>query len=193
VPERRGAAALAALGLALVAGAIAWLASPLPVPIAVIVVTALVAIGAFAVDRTAMTGAAHLFACLLALGLGHATDQAVDYYRYWAGSARRLGKTDEMLGAYRQLLEIAPGHGSANYYLGHGALDAGDLDRALVHFRRAQAAEPGKARARVGEARVLLRQGDVPGARAVLERALRDAPADLEATQLLRTLDGPTE
>jgi hypothetical protein len=191
LPEPRGAIAIAALGVALVAGVVAWLASPLPVGAAVVVVTAAIAGAAFAVQRTATVGAAHLAACLLALVLAHATDQAVDYYRFWAGSARRLGNTEEMQRAYRALLEIAPGHGSANYYLGHGALEARELDRALDHFRRAQAAEPGKARAFVGEARVQLALGDAAAARAALDQALRNSPGDPEATQLLQSLDAP--
>lgn len=189
LPEHRGAVAIAALGVALVAGTVAWLASPLPIGAAVVVVTGAIAAAAFAVQRTAIVGAAHLAACLLALLLARATDQAVDYYRYWAGSARRLGNQAEMLAVYRELLEIAPGHGSANYYLGHGTLEAGELDRALEHFRRAQAAEPGKSRAFVGEARVHIAKGDVAAARAALEQALRNTPGDAEAVQLRQTVD----
>lgn len=189
LPETRRAVAIAGLGVALVAGALLWLLSPLPVGATVIGVTSAIAIGAFVAAPTAVVGAAHVTACVLGLLLAHVTDQAVDYYRYWAGSARRLGKTEEMRSAYRSLLEIAPGHGSANYYLGHGALEAGDLDRALEHFRRTQVAEPDSPRAVIGEARVRIAQGDVPAARAALDLALRITPGDPEATQLLQSLD----
>ena len=191
LPDLSVKAAGGAFLAAFVVGGLWWGLATVPVGAAVIAVTGAVSIAAFALERRLAVAAAHLTACALGLTLSLATDQAVDYYRYWAGSARRLGNDAEMLAVYRELLEIAPGHGSANYYLGHGTLEAGELDRALEHFRRTQAAEPGKSRAFVGEARVHLAKGDVAAARVALEQALRNVPGDPEATQLYQTLDAP--
>ena len=185
----RGAAAIIGLGVSLVLGAILWTINPVPVSGVVIALTSAIAIAAYVKERTVVAGGAHLAACLLAFGLGHGTDQAVDYYRYWAGSARRLGDTAEMLRAYRALLEIEPGHNSANYYVAQDELATGDLDRALVHFRRTREAEPDSPRALLGEAKVWIARGDREAAREALDAALAIDPGNAEAQRLQRTLD----
>lgn len=185
IPDRFHAAAL---GAALVAGAALLVLARVPVSVGVVVAISAIGVVAFAQVRRWTVGAAHLAACALVLALGLVTDQAVDYYKFWAGSSRRLGKTDEMRRAYRELVAIEPAHGPANYYLGVAALEAQDLDGALRHFRTAQAAQPDAARGWVGEARVWLARGDAPAARAALQGALRAEPSDQEAQQLLRQI-----
>ncbi len=118
------------------------------------------------------------------------TDVASDYYRYWAGSARRLGDDADARRAYLGLLEVEPGSEYAHYYLGKLDSDAGRLDAAIDHYRRAQRGDPTRARAFFAEADVRLRQNDRELARAALEAGLRIEPANAQAQGQLTSLGG---
>jgi tetratricopeptide (TPR) repeat protein len=187
-PRRPLAIGAAALAGAALLGGLAAAAARVPVPAALIAASLAIAGLALALERRWTVGAAHLTAWLLVLLLGRVTDQAIEYHRYWASAARRFGEPAEMRRAYRQLLRLDPEHGPANYYLGAAALEASDLERALAHFRRAQAAQPHAARGWIGEARVWMARGDGPRARAALQEALRVEPRNPEARALRRRL-----
>jgi tetratricopeptide (TPR) repeat protein len=171
--------------LGLGAGALAWRAAPLPAAITALAIGSALTVGLAAWQRRWTVGAAHLAAALLVLGLARTTDQALDYYRLWAGSARRLGDTDGMVRAYRGVLRLDPLHGPANYYLGRHALGRDDLDAAYAHFRAAQLGQPDVARGWLGEAEVLLARGDRDGALVAIKAALRAQPNDRDAAAML--------
>ena len=177
-----------ALAIALAAGAGLLLVQPVPVPWYVAVAIAALAVAAWWRRREPAVAAAHLAACALIAALGVTTDQATDYYRFWAGTARRLGDPAEMEHAYRRLLAIEPDHGPANYHLGRRALERGDAAAALASFERARRAQPDSARAYVGLARAHLALGDRDRARAALEDALQIAPGDAAARALMAQL-----
>lgn len=159
---------------------------------AVIALTAAVAVAALALDRRWAVGVAHVVGCAAILTLGHVTDQAVDHYRLWAGSANRLGKPAEVRQAAEALIALDSVSGPGRYYLGALAYDAGDLDAALSHFRLGQRGDPRSPRLHVGEARVLLARGDRAGARAAAERALALDPKHREARSILVQTRGET-
>ncbi len=50
----------------------------------------------------------HLAACAVLVVLAHTTPVVTDYYRFWGGSSRRLGRIETALEAYRRLTEIRP-------------------------------------------------------------------------------------
>jgi len=184
MPLRYGAAAVA-----LVAGTILLIAGDVPIAIGVGVASAALGALAFVVaGRRVGALGYHLAACALIVALGSITGQAVDYYRYWAGSARRLGNPAEMRTAYQALLGIAPNQPSANYYLGLDDLEHGRNQRAIERFRRTEAAEPTSGRAWIGEAKAWIAIGDVTRARDALQGALRADPTSQEARDLLATL-----
>jgi hypothetical protein len=182
-------ARIAALAAALLIGSVLLAASDVPVATWLRVVIALAGAGAFLLARGRVKVAVvHAIACAWIFVLAATTAQAVDYSRFWAGSARRLGSPAEMIEAYQQLLRIAPNHPSANYYLGSDDLAKGQHERAIARFRRTQAAEPAAARAWIGEARAWIAIGDRAKARDALQGALRADPASQEARDLLATL-----
>jgi tetratricopeptide (TPR) repeat protein len=183
-----GVALAAAIGL----GIALLLLAPLGGGAWVIVLTAAVALGAFALARTWTVAAAHVAACALVLLLGHTTEQAVDYYRLWAGSANRLGNMAEVREASAALVALDPDNGSGNYYLGNLAYSDGKLDQALAHFLAGQRGNPKSPRLYVGEAKVLLANGDKIGAEVAIERALALDPQHREALSVQAQIAGAT-
>lgn len=192
LPRGAPPVAIGALALGLAAGAGLLVAAPLGGGAAVLGLTAAVAVAALALDRRWAVGVAHVVGCAAILTLGHVTDQAVDHYRLWAGSANRLGKPAEVRQAAEALIALDSVSGPGRYYLGALAYDAGDLDAALSHFRLGQRGDPRSPRLHVGEARVLLAQGDRAGARAAAERALALDPKHREARSILVQTRGET-
>jgi hypothetical protein len=147
---------------------------------------------AFAVLRrrpSHLAAAAPLVATLLWLAVDRGTDIAADTYRYWGGSARRLGNPAEARIAYQRLVAIAPDHAGGHYQLGR-LLAADAPDRAREHLRRAQALEPRRARAFVAEGELLVRRGDRAAALDRARAAVAAEPADAAARRLLADLEG---
>ncbi len=156
--------ALAMIGVGVAAGIAGWWLIPLPIGWWVILLITAIAIGEYARRARWQVGAAHLFAWLWITTLALTTDEALDYHKFWAGSSRRLGQTEEMRRAYQGLLHIDPDHGPANYYLGTLALADGHPDVALRHFKRAQRSQPKAARGWTGEAQAQRALGNVEAA-----------------------------
>ena len=82
----------------------------------------------------------HLIACAAILFLPETDERIGDYYKFWAGSARRLNHWDEAGAAYERLSELRPDWAPAHYYLGRIAQKDERLDEALAHYERAQQA-----------------------------------------------------
>jgi hypothetical protein len=164
---------------------------PLPLGAAITLVAVLLAAGA-AISRDTRVGWAFAVAALVPIVVHAETDVADDYYRYWAGSARRLGNDQEARRAYAGLLEVDPSSEYAHYYLGKQDADAGNLDAALAHFEAAERSMPTRGRSFFAEAEVHLRRNDPARARTALAAglAVEDNP---QARQLLTSLGGTTQ
>jgi tetratricopeptide (TPR) repeat protein len=135
----------------------------------------------------AALGAAHLAAVALWLAADHASSVAVDYYRYWAGSQRRLGDLATAEYAYRRLVDVAPDLESGHYYLGK-ILTSDGREEGVAHLREAQRLAPRRARAWMQEARWLASQGQHAEALAKAREAVSAEPSKREARTLLKTL-----
>jgi tetratricopeptide (TPR) repeat protein len=107
----------------------------------------------------AVAPAAVLAALLLWTVVDRSTSVAIDYYRFWGGSQRRVGDRAQAEQAYRRMLEVEPNNEIAHYYLGRISLMNGNDTEALEHFRAAQQAEPGRVRSYLEEAGWLASHG----------------------------------
>ncbi len=135
-------------------------------------------------------GVAHVLAIVLWLIVDRATSVTVDYYRFWAGSQRRLGAAETAERAYRRFVEVAPGEESAHFQLGRLLITRGATDEGLAHLHEAQRLEPAKARAFVEEARYLQRQGRTAEAIEKAKQATFADPSDAQARAVLDALTG---
>jgi len=136
----------------------------------------------------AATSAAHLAALALWLAADRASSVAVDYYKYWAGSQRRLGDVATAEHAYRRLVDVAPDLELGHYYLGRILAADGRGDEGVRHLREAQRLAPRRARAWMAEARYLAAQGKHDDAVAKARQAAFAEPSNREARTLLETL-----
>ena len=159
---------------------------------ALLVSTIPVALAARALLRgrapAAALGAAHLAAVTLWLAADRTSSVAVDYYRYWGGSQRRLGNPATAEYAYRRLVDIAPDLEAGHYYLGKLLTSDGRGKEGVAHLREAQRLAPRRARAWVQEARWLASQGKHAEALAKARKAVSAEPSRREARALLKTL-----
>ena len=57
-------------------------------------------------------------------------------------AAWNAGRTDEARGHFEQTLELDPGHGEANYWLGMASLNAGQIAEAVTFWRTYVEREP---------------------------------------------------
>ena len=94
----------------------------------------------------------HVIATALVASAPFAGEAVGDYYKYWGGSARRLGEMKQAETAYRHLVGIRPGWAPAHYHLGRIAQQDQRIDEALAHYRRAQTANSSDYRAFLNEA-----------------------------------------
>ncbi len=134
-----------ALAVALAAGAALVAAIPLEakwLTIGAITLAGLVAAIAAGRRRALAVAVVHVIACAALLGLNAVDNQTFDYYKFLAGSARRLGDPGTATYAYRRLTETTPDYGPAYYHLGDYARDAGKADEALDLYRSAEMREP---------------------------------------------------
>ncbi|MBA3461116.1 MAG: HTTM domain-containing protein [Deltaproteobacteria bacterium] len=138
----------------------------------------------------AIAGVAHLAGILVWLAVDRTTTVAVDYYRFWGGSQRRLGNAETAEVAYRKMISIAPGEGSGHYQLGRLLLKRGEEQAGLDELRKAQAIETARARAYVAEAQYLAGKGRGPEAIEKAREATYAEPDSKEANDLLTALTG---
>ena len=131
---------------------------------------------------------AHFAACLLVAALARpaVTDVARDYYRFWGGSARRLGDLETATDAYEHAVELAPEHAQSHVSLAGLYQRTGKTDRALHEAARAQSLEPGNYRGHLVEARIRDAAGEGEAAVAAADRALDLNPMDREAQGISR-------
>lgn len=134
-------------------------------------------------------GGALVFGAALGIAVAYVGDVRQDYYRYWAGFARRTGNTADATYAYGRLVEVDPSNWRAYYQLGLLRKAAGDVDAAQALFRTAQR-HPTDPDPWTEEAVILLERGDAAGAIQRLERALALAPGDRRASAYLARLRG---
>ncbi len=137
---------------------------------------------------TAALAAAHLAALALWLAADRVSSVAVDYYKFWAGSQRRLGNLPAAEHAYRRLVEVAPELELGHYHLGRILATGGHGDEGVRHLREAQRLAPDRARAWIEEARYLASQGQHADAITKARQAAFAEPSSREARTLLESL-----
>lgn len=96
---------------------------------------------------------------------------ALDYYRYWGGTARRLGEPAEAEVAYRGLIDVQPRLELAHYQLGRLLIRRGALEDGLSHLRLAEQLEPLRTRALDEQSRALDAAGRHDEAKLAAQRA----------------------
>jgi Vitamin K-dependent gamma-carboxylase len=141
------------------------------------------------VSATALARA-HLVAMLVWLVVDHASSQAVDYYRFWGGNARRLGDPAASEYAYRKVIDIDPEEPAGHFQLGKILLGRGDEAGGISELREAQRLEPGRARAYLAEAHWLKSKGRTAEAIEKAKEATYAEPNHPAAQQLVKALTG---
>ncbi|CAN5771490.1 hypothetical protein BH11MYX3_BH11MYX3_01180 [soil metagenome] len=165
-------------------------AIPIAIGLALVPVVVLVAARIRGGSDGRLAGIAHALAIALWLVVDRSSTVAVDYYRFWGGTSRRLGDLESSERAYRQLVEIAPTDSNGHYQLGRVLLTRGDETRGLAELRLAQAEETARARSYIAEARYLAGKGRMPEAIEKAREATYAEPASQEAIDLLDSLTG---
>ena len=172
---------------ALALGAALLLLVPIggPAQVAAALALALGIAGQYAVgrERRDRHALAHLGACLLVAVVARpaVTDIARDYYRFWGGSARRLGDDATATAAYERAVELAPDHAQSHISLARLYQRAGKVDLALREAARAQSLEPRNYRGHLIEAMTRDAAGEGEAAIAAAERALELEPGERDA------------
>lgn len=138
----------------------------------------------------AAVGLAHVMAIVVWLVVDRASTVAVDYYRFWGGSSRRLGDLESAERAYRTMVAIAPEESSGHFQLGRVLLKRGVEAEGLAELRLAQAEEPARARAYVAEAQYLAGKGRSAEAIEKAREATYAEPESKDAQDLLDSLTG---
>ncbi len=183
-------------GVALGGGLLLTRASRLPYVGTTALVLTLVPVGLLAARRLggrhviATVALAHLLAIGVWVLVDRGTDTAVDYYRFWGGSSRRLGDPATAEGAYRAVTELAPTEPAGHYQLGRLLLARGEEAPGLAALHAAQRLEPARARAWVAEATYLQGQGRTADAITAARAAVTAEPTHAEARALLVRLTG---
>lgn len=145
----RGPQPLWMLG-SLILAAVAVAATPLEGAYAAAVVVSLFGLVAFVLARRRDVAAAHLVAALAIVACSLATDAVRDHYRYWGGSARRLGDLPTAARAYERLVSIEPGYAAGRRNLGRVYRMQKRFDDALVQYRAATTTEPDSVSGNLG-------------------------------------------
>ncbi|TRC75474.1 YaiO family outer membrane beta-barrel protein [Mesorhizobium sp. WSM4307] len=97
---------------------------------------------------------------------------------------RTAGKLPEAEKVYRRALGLAPKNTDILVALGLILGSSQRFDEAGHFFDRALAIKPGLLDARIGKIRLAIWQGDVPGARALVDDVLTSSPDNVEALDL---------
>lgn len=183
-------------GVALSGGLLLTHASRLPYVGPAALALTLVPVGLLAARRvggrpaTATIAGAHLLAIGVWVLVDRGSDTAVDYYRFWGGSSRRLGDPITAERAYLELTRIAPAEPAGHYQLGRLRLAHGDEASGLAALHEAQRLEPARARAWIAEATYLESRGRTALAVDKARAAVAAEPAHDEARALLDRLTG---
>lgn len=147
--------ALGALGLAFVTRTHHALA----VACAVVAVTFAIAVARGGMEAVGRAGVA----CVVAIGLWFFVDRTstvtFDYYKFWGGSARRLGDLEAAERAYRGMVDVAPNDAVGHYQLGRLLLARGDELDGMAELHDAQRLDPKDRRAFDEEATYLKAHG----------------------------------
>jgi hypothetical protein len=138
--------------------------------------------------RLTAIGLAHLAAMALWLATDRASTVAIDYYRFWGGSSRRLGDLATAERAYRELIDVAPDEPAGHFQLARMLLARQKDDEALAQLHEAQRLSPDDARPFVVEARWLATHGRAAEAVAKAREATFADPNDRSARDLLDSL-----
>lgn len=159
----------------------------------VALVAAVIPVGAMAARHGApprsVIGIAHAAAIALWLVVDRTSTVAVDYYRYWGGSQRRLQDFEQAETAYRSMVEIAPADPVGHFHLGRILVKRPtDVAEGLAELRTAQQLEPTRARSFVEEARVLASQGRTGEALVKAKQGAFAEPSNPEARALVDSL-----
>jgi tetratricopeptide (TPR) repeat protein len=179
-----------AIGAGLGLAALVRLEHPVDVAIAASAVPVGLAVHAHLRGRApaASIALAHLAAILLWLAADRTTTVAVDYYKFWAGSQRRLGNVETAERAYGRLVEVAPDLELGHYYLGRILTAGGRAEEGVRHLQEAQRRAPDRARAWIEEARHRAAQGQREEAVEKARRATAIEPGNRDARALLDRL-----
>lgn len=138
--------------------------------------------------RLTAIGVAHLAAMALWLATDRASTVAIDYYRFWGGTSRRLGDRPTAERAYRELIDVAPDEPAGHFQLARMLLDQQSTDEALAQLHEAERLSPGDARPFLVEARWLAAHGQLREAIDKAHDATIADPDDRAARDLLDTL-----
>lgn len=136
---------------------------------------------------------AHLFVCGLLLLCHATTDQALDYYRYMGGDARRRGELDTAIRAYTQVTVVDPSYVAGYRRLGDLYMMSRDYPRAVDAYREGAERAPSDPAYLLPLARALsaAKQGDEAVEVAKRLSALRlGADAEKEVQRILRQWSG---
>lgn len=183
-PARRAVAGVP-VAVALVAGG-ALLLLALPFPEARWVAAFAAAIGAAEVVRRRSLAWPHVGACCALVVLALTVDaQARDYYRYWGGSARRLGDLETSTGAYETVVRRWPRYAPGHTSLGNLYRRQDRFREAILEYERAQELAPEDYRPLLGEALARKELGDAAGVVAKALEALEREPGQRWALRLL--------
>lgn len=120
---------------------------------------------------------------LLALRPGLEAYSRLSYLRQLTGDP--AGAVEAMFLARSAAAGLAYETTRVEGFLGEVFLAQGDLASAAEHFQQAHAGDPTKPAGRTGQGQVLIRQGDVEGAKSVADEVLLDHPDDTGALMLL--------
>ncbi|MBV8758875.1 MAG: HTTM domain-containing protein [Deltaproteobacteria bacterium] len=138
--------------------------------------------------RMTAIGLAHLAAFTLWLATDRSSTVAVDYYRFWGGTSRRLGDLAASERAYRELIAVAPYEPTGHMQLGRLLLNQGKSDEGLAELHEAEHVAPSDPRAYVVEARWLATHGNLDDALIKAKDATYADPNDKSARDLLDKL-----
>jgi hypothetical protein len=171
-----------AIGGVLIAGGSAVLfALPFPITaVAVITVGLAILVGGSPIR----IGMGHVLACLLVVGMSGITDTTRNYYRFWGGSARRLGDLDTAVASYQKVIEIAPDWPQGHTSLGNLYRRQKKFEDAIKHFNKASWLADDDFRPQLGLALTYTDMGDGGNAYAAAVEALERKPGNRQATTI---------
>jgi tetratricopeptide (TPR) repeat protein len=176
----------------IVAGAVVMITLPVGAAAAGALAAALL-LGGWAVLRTPpehrpRIAAGHVVACLAVALIARpaVTESARDYYRYWGGSARRLGDMTQAIESYVRVVELDPDYAQGHTALANLYKRASRFDDALREAKKAQALAPDDHRPFLVEALVHEAAGRADEAIAAAEKALAIEPGNPDATRIVQ-------
>jgi hypothetical protein len=125
-------------------------------------------------------------------GVDRTTSVAVDYYRFWGGTARRFKDAARAEYAYRRVTQLAPELAPAHFQLGRLLIEREANDEGLEELHEAERVDGSNIRAYLYEARWLASHDRREEAIAKAKVATFLVPSDTEAQGLLSSLTAGT-